>query len=34
VPTGQPVDVPTLSFPMLSLLGLAIATVAVFLLKR
>ena len=36
VPTaaGGPANVPTISFPMLALLGLALATTAVFLLKR
>jgi len=34
VPTGAPVNVPTLSFPMLALLGLALGTVAVLLLRR
>lgn len=33
-PGGPPANVPTLSFPMLALLGLALATTAVFLLKR
>lgn len=34
VPAGPAANVPTLSFPMLALLGLALATVAMFLVRR
>jgi len=34
IPQGAPADVPTLSFPMLALLGLALAGAAMFVIKR